>query len=70
MMGYNYLPSSNFLHIGVQRELTSFILSGTILKSLFAGISTSEIIMRKLALKIGMIPQKLEWLASLHTVYL
>ena len=26
----------------------------------------SEIVMRKLALKIGMIPQKSEWLASLY----
>ena len=64
-MGYNYLPSRNFLHISVQVEVTSFILSGTILKLLFAGILTSEIVMQKLALKISMIPQKLEWLASL-----
>ena len=35
------------------------------LKSFFAGILTSEIVMRKLALKIGMIPQKSECLASL-----
>ena len=59
-MGYNYLPSCNFLHIGVQVEVTSFILSGTMLKSLFAENLTSEIVMRKLALKIGMIPQKSE----------
>ena len=35
---------------------TAFILSGTILKSLLAGILMSEIVMRKLALKICMIP--------------
>ena len=45
--------------------LTPFILSGTVLKSLFAGISMSEIVMWKLAMKIGMIPQKSECLASL-----
>ena len=49
----------------MQVEVTAFILSGTILKSLFAGIMMSEIVMRKLALKISMIPQKSEWLASL-----
>ena len=63
-MGYNYLPSCNYLHIGVQVEATSFILSSIISKSLFAGILTSEIIMQKLALKIGLIPQS-EWFASL-----
>ena len=68
VMGYNYLSNSNFLHIGVQVEVTSFILSATILKSLFAGILTSKIVMRKLALKTGMIPQKSEWLASLWKV--
>ena len=47
-------------------RVTSFILSGTILKSLFCGILTTEIVMRKLALKNGMIPQKSEWLASLQ----
>ena len=46
--------------------LTPFILSGTILKLLFAGISTSKIVMRKSTLKISMIPQKSEWLASLE----
>ena len=50
-MEYNYLPSFNFLHIGVPVEVTSFILSVTIKKSLFAGILMSEIVMRKLALK-------------------
>ena len=45
--------------------LTPFVLSGTILKLLFAGISMSEVVMRKSALQISMIPQKSEWLASL-----
>ena len=35
----------------MQVEVTSFILSGTILQLLFAGILTSEIVMWKLALK-------------------
>lgn len=43
---------------------TSSILSGTTLK-LFAEISASEIIMQKLGLKIGMIPQKSDWIAAL-----
>ena len=67
-MGYNYLPTCNFLHIGVQVEVTSFILSGTILKTAICLILTSKIVMRKLALKIGMILQKSEWLASLYKV--
>ena len=45
--------------------VTPFILSGTVLKSLFARIVTSEIVIPKLALKNGMIPQNSEWLASL-----
>ena len=65
VMGYNYLPSSNFIYIGVQVEVTFFILSGTILKSLFTRILMSEIVMWKLALKMGMNPQKSKWLASL-----
>ena len=67
-MGYIYLPTCNFLHIGVQLEVTSFILSGTILKTAICRSLTSKIVMRKLASKIGMIPQKLEWLASLYKV--
>ena len=49
----------NLLHISVQGGATSFILSGTDLKSLFSGI---------LMFEIGMIPQKLKWLASLQWV--
>ena len=67
-MGYNYLATCYFLHIGVQVEVTSFILSGTILKTAICLILTSKIVMRKLALKIGMILQKSEWLASLYKV--
>lgn len=55
------LPVNN----GVQGGATSFILSCSILRSLFAGILISENIMRKTDLKIGMTLQKLEWLASL-----
>ena len=50
---------------GVEVGVISIILSGTILKWLFSVILTVEIVMRKSALKIGMIPQKLEWLESL-----
>ena len=46
--------------------VTAIILSGTILKWLFAIILTFEILMQKLAMKTGMILQKLEWLASLQ----
>ena len=52
--------------IGVAVGLTPFILSGFILKLLFAGILTSKIVMQKSTLKISMIPQKSEWLASLE----
>ena len=55
----------NFLHMGVQGGATSFILSGFDFKLLFAKILMSETIMRKSDMKIGMIPQKSEWLASL-----
>ena len=55
---------------GVEVGVTHIILSGTILKSLFAVILTFQIVMQKKALKIGygMIPQKREWLASLCTL--
>ena len=46
--------------------VTPVILSGTILKSSFVVNLTFEILMRKLTLKIGRIPQKSEWLASLN----
>ena len=49
--------------ISVAEGVTVFILSGSVLKSLFAGIS-SKVFMRKSALKISMTPQK--WLASQH----
>ena len=49
-------------------EITPIILSGTMLKLLFDVILTIEIVMRKSALKIGMILQKSEWLASLYLV--
>ena len=47
--------------------LTPFILSGTVFQLLFAGILPSRIVMRKSDSKIGMIPQKLEWLAPLFS---
>ena len=53
--------------ISVAVGLTPFILSGTILKLLFAGISTSKIFYAEIKLEYnGMIPQKSEWLASLE----
>ena len=51
---YSYSPRYNlFFPHQVEVGVTSFILSGTILKSLFAVILTSKTVMRKLALKIG-----------------
>ena len=44
---------ANFL--GVEVLMNPFILSGFVLKSLFAGILTSEIVMRKSTLKISMV---------------
>ena len=66
---YNYQRQCEMLPKPVYR-LTSLILSGTIfyLKSLFCGILMSEILMRKSALKNGIIPQKSKWLASLNLV--
>ena len=49
--------------------MTSLVLSGTILKLLFARILMSEIVMRKLDLKIGMILQKSELLASMSLYF-
>ena len=46
--------------------VTPIILSGNIIKSLFAVILTLEMVMPKLTLKISMIPQKSEWLTSLY----
>ena len=44
--------------------VTPFILSGTVL-IFICGNFDVQIIMRKSALKMSMIPQKSEWLASL-----
>ena len=51
---------------GVEVRVAPVILSGTILKSSIALILTFKIVMGKSTLKIGTIPQKSEWLASLH----
>ena len=57
-------------YIGVAVGVAPFILSGTIFNRLFARILTFENVMGKWTLKISMIPQKSEWLASLLTICL
>ena len=49
----------------IGEEIGVALLSGTILKTLFAIILKFEILMRKSALENGMISQKSDWLASL-----
>ena len=55
MIRYYYQCRYNFLYNSVEGGVTPFILSGIVLKSLFARILTPEIVMRKSPLKIGMI---------------
>ena len=55
MIRYDYQCRYNFLYNSVEGGVTPFIISGIVLKSLFARILTPEIVMWKSSSKIGMI---------------